>query len=214
MGHYVYKYVLDDEIIYIGKCDKDLDKRLHAHGRRGDNIKESAWGDINKSEIFYIELANSIMSDVVESELIRKYKPKYNVAKKSEWCGIPFNEPTWKKYVEKPKICPTKKVKIFPLSQISPLLQFAKEILRIKTDCFDNDLQILICEALQGLNITSENELERVDWQVLGYLMKWCVTDYCLMKLTPNINEMKELRNCYEEARNQYKKICRYRLNK
>jgi len=98
MGHYVYKYVLNEEIIYIGKCDKNLDQRLKAHGRKGDNIPSQAWNDINKADIYYINLPNATMSDVVESELINRYKPKYNRAKISEWDGIPFVEPSWHKY--------------------------------------------------------------------------------------------------------------------
>ena len=98
MGHYVYKYVLNDEIIYIGKCDSMLCNRIYNHGRAGDNITPDAWEDINNSEVYYIVLANRIMSDIVESELIRRYKPKYNIAKKSEWSGLPFVEPKWEKY--------------------------------------------------------------------------------------------------------------------
>lgn len=98
MGHYVYKYVLNNEIIYIGKNDTDLASRLFQHGKPGDNIPESGWDEINKADIYYAELANSIMSDVVESELICKYKPKYNKAKKSDWSGLNFIEPIWYLY--------------------------------------------------------------------------------------------------------------------
>lgn len=35
------------------------------------------------------------MSDVVESELIRRYKPRYNKAKQSEWSGFDFPELKW-----------------------------------------------------------------------------------------------------------------------
>ena len=101
MGHYVYKYVHNNEIIYIGKNDTDLYSRLRQHGKYGDNIPEEGWDEINNSDIFYCELPNAIMSDVVESELIRRYKPKYNKAKMSEWCGIGFVEPEWKKAFEK-----------------------------------------------------------------------------------------------------------------
>ena len=96
MASYVYKYVLNDEIIYIGKNDTDLYSRLNQHGKPGDNIEEYGWDEINQSTIYYIELANSTMSDVVESELIRRYKPKYNKAKNSEWDGLSFVEPKWK----------------------------------------------------------------------------------------------------------------------
>lgn len=99
MGHFVYKYVLNDEIIYIGKNDTDLDSRLRTHGKPGDNISCVAWKDINAADIYYIKLYNATMSDVVESELIRRYQPKYNKAKKnSDWAGLPFVEPEWIKY--------------------------------------------------------------------------------------------------------------------
>lgn len=98
MGHYVYKYVLNKEIIYIGKTDAELKTRLSNHGKPGDNINELAWEDINNADIYYAELANEMMTDVVESELICKYKPKYNVAKKTNWEGLNFVEPIWYYY--------------------------------------------------------------------------------------------------------------------
>ena len=101
MGHYVYKYVYNNEIIYIGKNDTELPTRLSQHGKSGDNIPEEGWDEINNSEVYYCKLANKVMSDVVESELIRRHKPKYNKAKMSEWSGINFGEPNWIKYKTK-----------------------------------------------------------------------------------------------------------------
>lgn len=101
--HTVYKYVYNSEIIYVGKSDGYLPKRLGCHGRKGDNIPESAFREINDSDIYYAVLPNRIMSDVVESELIRRYKPIYNKAKKSEWDGLMFTEPIWKPYRVKSK---------------------------------------------------------------------------------------------------------------
>jgi hypothetical protein len=76
--------------------------RLKQHGKTGDNIPKKAWHEIKAADIYYIPLVNSIMSDVVESELIRRYKPKWNIAKKeTEWSGIPFQEPEWIKYIPK-----------------------------------------------------------------------------------------------------------------
>lgn len=108
-GHYVYKYVLNNEVIYVGKTDTSLDSRIAQHGKSGDNIPSSAWKDINSSDVYYVTLNNSTMSDVVESELIRRYKPKYNVAKKSDWSGLPFPEPEWTKYEPQLQREPTKK---------------------------------------------------------------------------------------------------------
>lgn len=90
MGHYVYKYVYDGEIVYIGKNDTNLETRINQHKL------EEKFKPYLKADIYYIELANSIMSDVVESELIRRYKPKLNVAKMSDWSGLEFAEPEWK----------------------------------------------------------------------------------------------------------------------
>lgn len=100
---YVYKYVYDGEIIYIGKA-KDLENRIAQHGRSGDNIPECGWDEINNSEIYFIRTINSTMTDVIESELIRRHKPKYNKAKTSEWCGIEFVEPDWIRYDDGPAI--------------------------------------------------------------------------------------------------------------
>ena len=99
VGHYVYKYVYNNEIIYIGKNDTDLETRINQHKL------EEKFIPYLKSDICYIELANSIMSDVVESELIRRYKPKLNVAKMSDWSGLDFVEPEWKvfNYTKKKK---------------------------------------------------------------------------------------------------------------
>lgn len=97
--HYVYKYVLNGEIIYIGKTDAGLQNRLNQHGKPGDNIPREGWDEINASMIYYMPMVNEIMADVVESELIRRYKPKYNKDKKeSAWGGIPFAEPEWYEY--------------------------------------------------------------------------------------------------------------------
>jgi len=109
MGHYVYKYVLNNEIIYIGKTDTFLKNRISQHGKPGDNIPKEAWEDINNSDVYYITLNNSTMSDVVESELIRRYKPRYNVAKTSEWSGLPFPEPEWVKYDQQLQADPIEK---------------------------------------------------------------------------------------------------------
>ena len=99
MGHYVYKYVLNDEIIYIGKNDSDLPTRIKQHGKPGDNIPREGWSEIRKASVFFIKLANAHMSDVVECELIRRYAPKYNIAgTRSWWSGLPFAEPEWIPY--------------------------------------------------------------------------------------------------------------------
>lgn len=94
MKHIVYKYVLKGEIIYIGKSDKGV-RRALAHGRAGDNIEESGWDEINRSDVYIAEMANGSMTEIYESELIRRYKPKYNKGKTNDWAGVSLPEPTW-----------------------------------------------------------------------------------------------------------------------
>ena len=98
MGHYVYKYVLDNEIIYIGKADSSLIKRLSEHGRDGDNIDKSGWDEINRADIYYVVMPNETYNDIFESVMINKYHPKYNKAKMSEWSAFPLPEPEWIKF--------------------------------------------------------------------------------------------------------------------
>ena len=96
-GHYVYKYVYDGKIIYIGKTDQpDIRSRIYSHCRKGDNIPEKYWDLMRDCDIYYIELQNAVMSDCVESELIRRYNPPLNKAKTGSWSGLPFAEPEWK----------------------------------------------------------------------------------------------------------------------
>ena len=130
MGHYVYKYVFNGEIIYIGKCDSDLDQRLGQHGKSGDNIDKKYWDDINASDIYYCTLANATMSDVVESELINSHKPKCNTAKMSDWDGLKLPEPNWKKYYKPEKV---------------PFVKKEKDLTKIS----DKKLKALIWEAFQ-----------------------------------------------------------------
>ena len=95
MSNYIYKYVYNNEIIYIGKTDTNLIRRLKQHGKNGDNIDSKYWDKLNKSDIYYCYANNKTMCDVIESELIRRYKPICNKAKKSDWSGIEFVEPKW-----------------------------------------------------------------------------------------------------------------------
>ena len=97
-GHFVYKYVYNGDIIYVGKTDANLANRLAQHGKKGDNIPETAWDEINASEIYFCKLQSAKQCDIYESELIRRHKPKYNKAKTNEWDGVNIPEPFWKSY--------------------------------------------------------------------------------------------------------------------
>ena len=143
MPHYVYKYVYGNETIYIGKSDTQLSNRISQHGVSGDNIDKCGWDEINASSIYYIELVNSTMADVVESELIRRYRPKYNKAKMSEWSGIQFVEPEWKLYKTKQQI----KTEIENLQEIieekNKELEELRYRLKIQAQYYERELSVL-----------------------------------------------------------------------
>ncbi len=85
MGHCVYKYVLDDEIIYIGKNDTELKSRVYSHEtEKSDRLYRffEKYGD--KLKIYYTEVKNRLQADLLESFLIDKYKPSFNIAKNYE----------------------------------------------------------------------------------------------------------------------------------
>lgn len=103
MSHFVYKYVVNNQIIYIGKCDAKLERRIYEHSMEG---KFKPY--LNSCQIFYTKLLNKTMSDVVESELIRRYKPILNVAKMSDWAGLDFPELLWELYISAPHKLPNK----------------------------------------------------------------------------------------------------------
>lgn len=90
---YVYKYVLHGEIIYIGKSNTELGNRFYQHGRCGDNIDAKYRDEINQSDIYYMEFEDGYVTDMVETILINRYKPKCNKAKIiSDTIPVIFNE--------------------------------------------------------------------------------------------------------------------------
>ena len=145
MPSYVYKFVYENEIIYIGKSNSNLDSRINNHGRPGDNIDKKYWDMINSSQIYYIQLANQTMCDVVESELIRRYKPKCNKAKMSDWIGLEFNEPEWKLY-EKTK--PVVKKQSIKLPSKKEIIQIRKDLIFYRK-CLDANIYSDIIELLR-----------------------------------------------------------------
>lgn len=91
-GHYVYKYVLDGEIIYIGKNNTNLIDRINQH------TIEKKFQENADAVVYYAELKNSVESGTMELLLINKYKPKLNIASVQEGLSIDFTEPEWKLY--------------------------------------------------------------------------------------------------------------------
>lgn len=91
-SHYVYKYVFDGKIVYIGKNDTNLINRIYQH------TLEPKFRECKEAEIYYAELGNSTESTVMEMLLINKYKPRLNVTFVQDGLSIDFQEPEWIKY--------------------------------------------------------------------------------------------------------------------
>ena len=92
--HYIYKYVFHDEIIYIGKVDSDLKRRVEEHAK-----EEKFLSYLEEAAVFCIQLANPTETTFMELYLINKYKPFLNVVAKYEgMTNIQVQEPAWIPY--------------------------------------------------------------------------------------------------------------------
>ena len=90
MGYYIYKYVCNDVIEYIGKTT-DLDRRIKQH--QTDKLKNF------KGQIYYFECQNKTAMNSWEYCLINKYHPRYNIALKNQDTNINIDEPKWRLYM-------------------------------------------------------------------------------------------------------------------
>ena len=77
MGYYIYKYVRDGEVKYIGKT-VDMWRRFSQHK------KEAKFQNLNFTahDVYYIKCASKTQMDVLEVLLINKYMPELNVVAK------------------------------------------------------------------------------------------------------------------------------------
>lgn len=93
--YYIYKYVYDHEIIYIGKTYRPLSERVYEHAQEKKFLKY-----LDKALIYWFELDSKIEMDVSEKILINKYKPVLNVVDNDDSVmqHTEFEEPEWKSY--------------------------------------------------------------------------------------------------------------------
>ena len=91
----IYKYVYNDEIIYIGQTQRSLEERIREHR------KEVKFKPYLNAEVYYFKVNNIDELDMYERLLINKYKPILNVACNSKiTINIDFNEPKWKLLID------------------------------------------------------------------------------------------------------------------
>ena len=90
MGYYVYKYVQNNKVIYIGQTT-DLDRRINEHTR--DKLKNF------RGEVYFFECTNKTSMDSWEYMLINKYHPQYNIVLNNPKETVNIEEPKWKLYL-------------------------------------------------------------------------------------------------------------------
>lgn len=204
MGHYVYKYVNDNEIIYIGKNNGDLHKRIRAHGKPGDNIPKEAWPELNEATIYYTELFNANMTDFMESELIRRYKPKWNTAKKEkDWSGLPIGEPEWTLYTPQEK----KKAAMTPIYMLQP---YTNAKLRALIKRFDEDWErwilLKLIEDAENKYCFEYNELLKTDMANLNISRYFAV--YNSFNRDPSLILIDPRKKVYVPTKNKFIMWC------
>ena len=88
----IYKYVWHNEVVYIGKADKDIMSRISAH-----KVESKFQPYLKDCVISYTECVNPAHTTILETFLINKYKPRLNVSMKyGESLPISIVEPEWK----------------------------------------------------------------------------------------------------------------------
>ncbi len=91
MPFYIYKYVENNEIVYIGQTIS-LYRRINEHKQNSDKLYNF------QGEIYYFECNNKTEMDSYEYFLINKYHPKYNTQYNNKELSLDIKEPTWIKY--------------------------------------------------------------------------------------------------------------------
>ncbi len=96
-GHGLYKYVCNGEVIYIGKSNYNIGKRI-AHHRTEVRFKPYLSDD--DLQIFTCNLPNKTETDLVEKALINQYKPILNISDNYPGFStlIAVKEPAWTLY--------------------------------------------------------------------------------------------------------------------
>lgn len=80
MSYYIYKYVRDGEIKYIGKT-------VNMWRRFSQHKKETKFQNLNftSQDVYYIECASKVQMDMLELLLVNKYMPELNVVAKPKY---------------------------------------------------------------------------------------------------------------------------------
>lgn len=94
MGFFIYRYLICDEVIYIGKTKRDLKKRIDEH-----KLEKKFMPYLSNTKIEYYETATEVEMDIHEKYWINMYMPKLNVVdKKGAKFSFSINNVVWKSF--------------------------------------------------------------------------------------------------------------------
>jgi predicted GIY-YIG superfamily endonuclease len=77
MSYFVYKYVCDGDVIYVGKTD-DIHRRVVEHAS-GQGLEEKFVPYLGRCDIYFHECGNEVEMSALERLLIHQHKPALNV---------------------------------------------------------------------------------------------------------------------------------------
>lgn len=95
---YVYRYMIGDEWIYVGKASRSVSDRVKAHAK-----EEKFYPFLSQCSISFLTFESIGDMATAESALIKAFKPKLNIADKTEYSfpiQITFDDTQWKEYKE------------------------------------------------------------------------------------------------------------------
>lgn len=81
--YHVYRFLnADDEVIYIGKTQVSMHKRMRFHSSSNSHLPKECYEQLDRVE--YLKIYNKSEMDIKELYYINKWKPKFNTYSKAE----------------------------------------------------------------------------------------------------------------------------------
>lgn len=125
MGFYIYKHILDGEVVYVGKTT-NMENRQKAHNNEKDWFKEGL-------KIEYAEVNNKTSMDIYELYYINKIAPKFNKSanRRDDISSLNLKDLDFKEYKYTTTYVKNKKKKLGELSScdIDALQSYERDFL-------------------------------------------------------------------------------------
>lgn len=183
--YYVYKYVQNNQIVYIG-ITNNLDRRFKEHLKE-DNLKNS--------KIFYFSCNSKAVAENYEFFLINKYHPVFNTAKQQKDFICDIIEPDWSLYSTEL----IKNIEIETNKEKNNIDQFVNENPQNKKVILSNfkDTSLLFQKIILYLTLKSKQLNIGIE-KVVGNICEFCnLMDYSSSGNYPNVRNTIIQNNIY-----------------